>query len=145
MRLESSYRERLPLLPGALEAVERTAARWPLGVASSSGRRLIDLVLDTSGLGRFFSARVSSDDVAAGKPAPDVYLEAARRLDAAPGECAAIEDSTSGLRSAIAAGMKVIALPNDDFPPAPDAVEAAAAVLGSLDGLTPELIEAEPA
>jgi len=92
-RLEKRYHAELPLIPGALGAVERLAARWPLGLASSSNRELIDLVLSESGLGRSFQASVSSEEVARGKPAPDVFLEAARRLDVDPTRCAAIEDS----------------------------------------------------
>src|SRR5207253_1909847 len=96
-RMAERYRERLPLLPGASEAVERLAARWPLGLASSSNRPLIDLVLEVSGLGRFFRATVSSEEVARGKPAPDVFLEAARRLGVAPERCAVVEDSANGI------------------------------------------------
>jgi HAD superfamily hydrolase (TIGR01509 family) len=140
-RLEAIYRERLPLIPGAVEAVEALAERWPLGLASSSNRGLIDFVLDVSSLDRFFRATVSSEEVAFGKPAPDVYLEAARRLEAAPEHCAAIEDSEAGIRSAKAAGMRVIAIPNPHFPPAAEAVEAADAVLDSVAELRPEIVE----
>ena len=79
-RLEDRYRRELPLIAGAEQAVERIAERWPLALASSSNRELIDLVLESSGLGRYFQASVSSEEVARGKPAPDVFLEAARRL-----------------------------------------------------------------
>ena len=140
-RLEARYRDRLPLLPGAVEAVERLAARWPLGLASSSNRELIDLALEVSGLARFFRATVSSEDVARGKPAPDVYLEVARRLGFPPERCAAIEDSHNGIRSAMAAGMHVIAIPNAHFPPGPEALGEADVVLGSLEELTPEVVE----
>jgi HAD superfamily hydrolase (TIGR01509 family) len=134
------YRERLPLLPGALESVRALAAEWPLGLASSSNRHVIDLVLELAGIADDFQATVSSEEVGAGKPAPDVYLEAAKRLGLAPSDCAAIEDSTNGLRSARAAGMAVIAVPNRDFPPEPDALELADVVLDSLTELTPEVI-----
>ena len=137
-RLERIYRERLPLLPGAVEAVERLADRWPLGLASSSNRELIDLVLELSGLARHFRATVSSEEVASGKPAPDVYLEAARRLEVAPDRCAAVEDSENGILSAKAAGMRVLAIPNPHFPPAEDALAQADDVLGTLAELTPE-------
>ena len=140
-RMEARYRERLPLIPGAMEAVERLAARWPLGVASSSNRPLIDAVLELSGLGRFFRATVSSEEVPRGKPAPDVYLEAARRLGVAPESCAAVEDSHNGIRSAKAAGMRVIAIPNPAFPPDAEALAAADVVLDSLEDLTPEAID----
>jgi HAD superfamily hydrolase (TIGR01509 family) len=139
-RMEARYRERLPLVPGAVEAVERLAARWPLGLASSSNRPLIDAVLELAGLGRFFRSTVSSEEVARGKPAPDVYLEAARRLGVAPERCAAVEDSHSGIRSARAAGMRVVAIPNASFPPGEDALAEADVVLGSLDELRPETI-----
>ena len=103
-RLEALYRERLPLVPGALEAVRRIGERWPLGIASSSNRPLIDLFLELTGTGELFRATVSSEEVERGKPAPDVYLEAARRLGVSPATCAAIEDSENGIRSAAAAG-----------------------------------------
>jgi HAD superfamily hydrolase (TIGR01509 family) len=139
-RLEASYRERLPLIDGAPEAVERLAARWPLGLASSANRPLIELALERSSLDSYFRATVSSEEVERGKPAPDVYLEAARRLEVDPQSCAAIEDSTNGLRSAKAAGMRVIAIPNPAFPPADEALALADAVAESLGDLTPELV-----
>jgi HAD superfamily hydrolase (TIGR01509 family) len=139
-RMAERYRERLPLLEGANEAVARLAARWPLAIASSSNRELIDLVLELAGWERFFSASVSSEEVARGKPAPDVYLEAARRLGVAPERCAAIEDSQNGIRSAKAAGMRVVAIPNPHFPPDPDALELADVVLASLEELTVEAV-----
>jgi HAD superfamily hydrolase (TIGR01509 family) len=141
-RLQEIYRERLPLLPGAVDAVERLAARWPLAVASSSNRELIDLVLELSGLDGHFRATVSSEEVARGKPAPDVYVEAARRLGVPPARCAAVEDSENGILSAKEAGMRVLAIPNPHYPPAEDALAAADDVLGSLDELTPERIGA---
>jgi HAD superfamily hydrolase (TIGR01509 family) len=137
-RLEAVYRERLPLIPGAVEAVEQLAASLPLGLASSSNRELIDFVLEVSGLARHFTATVSSEEVARGKPAPDVYLEAARRLGVRPERCAAVEDSEAGIRSAKAAGMRVLAVPNPHFPPADDALAEADVVLASIAELTPE-------
>jgi HAD superfamily hydrolase (TIGR01509 family) len=139
-RLQSIYRERLPLLPGAREAVERLAARWPLGVASSSNRPLIDLVLDLAGIAPLFQATVSSEEVPRGKPAPDVYLEAARRLAVDAEQSAAIEDSESGLLAAAAAGMRVVAIPNRAFPPDEQALASANVVLRSLDELTPDIV-----
>jgi HAD superfamily hydrolase (TIGR01509 family) len=141
-RLLAVYRETLPLLPGASEAVERLAARWRLGLASSSNREVIDLVLERSGLGRFFEASVSSDEVGRGKPAPDVYLEAARLLDVAAAACVAIEDSENGIRSAAAAEMRVIAIPNPQYPPGADAIALAGGAIGSLSELTPAAVEA---
>jgi HAD superfamily hydrolase (TIGR01509 family) len=140
--MEARYREQLPLIPGAVEAVERLAARWPLGLASSSNRPLIDLVLELSGLGRFFRATVSSEEVARGKPAPDVYFEACRRLGVEATRAAAVEDSHAGIGAARAAGMRVIAIPNPSFPPGNEALAQADVVLGSLAELTPEAVDA---
>jgi HAD superfamily hydrolase (TIGR01509 family) len=140
-RLEEIYRRELPLVDGAAEAVERLAERWPLGLASSSNRELIDLVLELSRLARYFRVTISSEEVPRGKPAPDVYLEAARRLGVAPARCAAVEDSENGIRSAKAAGMHVLAIPNRVYPPAEDALALAGEVLTSIKELTPETIE----
>jgi HAD superfamily hydrolase (TIGR01509 family) len=140
-RMEARYRERLPLVEGAREAVERLAARWPLGLASSSNRPLIDAVLELAGLTERFAATVSSEEVPRGKPAPDVYLEAAARLGADPAGCAAIEDSHTGIRSARAAEMRVIAIPNAAFPPGEEALADADVVLASLDELRPEVVD----
>ena len=134
-RLERLYRERLPLYPGAVETIAAVAERHRLGLASSANREIIDLVLELARLGQFFEATVSSEEVPHGKPAPDVYLEAARRLRISPEHCAAVEDSTNGIRSAAAAGMKVVAIPNREFPPDDEALELTAAVLGSLTEL----------
>jgi HAD superfamily hydrolase (TIGR01509 family) len=139
-RLGERYRQRLPLLPGAVEAVRSLAGEWPLALASSSNRNVIDLVLEKAGFADAFTATVSSEEVERGKPAPDVYLEAARRLGADPESCAAIEDSGNGIRSAHAAGMAVIAVPNKDFPPDFDALALAALVFDSLTELSPERI-----
>ena len=140
-QLLAAYRRDLPLIAGAEEAVERLAARWSLGLASSSNPEVIELVLSKSGLDRHFAAWVSSEEVGPGKPAPDVYLEATRRLGAAADRCVAIEDSENGIRSAHAAGMRVIAVPNHEFPPDPDALALADHVADSLDALTPRLVE----
>jgi len=139
-RLAEVYRERLPLIEGAVEAVERLAAHWPLGLASSSNRELIDLVLELSGLARFFHVTVSSEEVQRGKPAPDVYLEAARGLGVPPENCAAVEDSRNGIRAAKAAGMRVIAIPNPHFPPGEESLALADVTLGSLAELTPSTV-----
>jgi len=140
-RLLADYQRSLPLIPGAVEAVRRVAARWPVGLASSANREVIDAVLAASGLAGVFGATVSGEEVAHGKPAPDIYLEAARRLGVEAARCAAVEDSTNGLRSGAAAGMKVVALPNREFPPAEDALALASVVLDSLDELSSELLE----
>ena len=131
-RLQAIYRRELPLIEGATDAVRRVADGWPLALASSSNRELIDLVFDLSGLVPYFDATVSSEEVARGKPSPDVYLEAANRLGVDPDRCAAIEDSTSGIKSAKAAGMRVIAIPNPRYPPDENALAEADVVLRSI-------------
>jgi HAD superfamily hydrolase (TIGR01509 family) len=138
-RIDQRYRERVPLLPGAEEAARATAQRWTLGVASSANRPLIDLVLELTGLAPLFRATVSSEEVPRGKPAPDVYLEAARQLELDPTRCAAVEDSANGIRSAAAAGMRVVAIPRPEFPPPEDALKRADSVLNSLAELVPAL------
>ena len=139
-RMLARYEEHLPLVDGAAEAVERLAGSFRLAVASSSNRPLIDMVLATSGLARSFEVVVSSEEVARGKPAPDVFLEAARLLGVAPERCAAVEDSANGIRAAHAAGMRVLAIPNPHYPPAADALALADVVLTSLDELQPEIV-----
>jgi HAD superfamily hydrolase (TIGR01509 family) len=139
-RLARRYRESLPLLPGAVEAVRSLARQWPLGLASSSNRKVIDLALEQAGVAGDFKTTVSSEEVERGKPAPDVYLEAARRLEVDAAACVAIEDSSNGIRSAHAAEMALIAVPNRDFPPEPDALALADLTLDSLEGLSPELV-----
>jgi HAD superfamily hydrolase (TIGR01509 family) len=139
-RLLAAYRRELPLLAGAVEAVKRLAARWPLGLASSANRPVIDAVLGRAGLTESFRATVSSEEVARGKPAPDVYLAATRKLEVEPERAAAVEDSSNGLRSASAAGMVVVAIPNREFPPEADALSLADVVLSKLDELTPDAV-----
>jgi HAD superfamily hydrolase (TIGR01509 family) len=136
-----AYRRELPLLPGAVEAVHRTAERFPLALASSSNREVFEEVLELAGLTECFDATVSSEEVERGKPAPDVYLEAARRLGVEPERCAAVEDSHAGIRSAKSAGMRVVAIPNASYPPDADALALADVVLDSLDQLTTARIE----
>jgi len=139
-RMLERYRERLPLIDGAVEAVRRLAPEFRLGVASSSNQPLIAAVLERAGIAELFDAVVSSEEVARGKPAPDVYVEAMRRLSAELGRTAAIEDSSNGVRAAHAAGMRVIALPNVHYPPAADALALADAVIASPAELTPALV-----
>jgi len=140
-RMLERYASGPPWLPGAVETVRRLAADFVLGLASSSNREIIDSVLEAGGIADCFRATVSSEEVAAGKPAPDVYVEVARRLGVDPRECAAIEDSHNGIRSAKAAGMRCIAIPNAHYPPG-DAVAEADAVVGSLSEVTPEVLVA---
>ena len=140
-RLEDRYRRELPMIAGAELAVDRLAERWPLALASSSNRELIDLGLESSGLGRRFEASVSSEEVERGKPAPDVFLEAARRLGVEPARCAAVEDSENGILAAKAAGMRTIAIPNPQYPPHDDALAAADVVLPTIEELTPAAVD----
>ncbi len=139
-RLEDLYWQHLPLLEGAVESVERMAKRFRLGLASSSNRPIIELVLELAAIADRFEVTVSSEEVEHGKPSPDVYLEALRRMKVAPARAAAIEDSTNGLLAARAAGMLVVAVPSPVFPPRSDALAAADIVLDSLTELTPETV-----
>jgi HAD superfamily hydrolase (TIGR01509 family) len=139
-RMQDRYREQVPLLPGAAQAVRRLAGRWPLGLASSSPPLLIGTVLDRAGLGGYFTATISTEKVARGKPAPDIYLAVAGQLGRAPERCVAVEDSANGLRSAAAAGLKVIAVPHPGYPPDQGALDEAGLVLTGLDELTPEAV-----
>lgn len=140
-RMRARYEDGLPLVDGAVAAVERLAGAFRLALASSSNRPLIDLVLERSGLAALFEATVSSEEVARGKPAPDVFLEAARRLGLPPERCAAVEDSGNGIRAAHAAGMRVIAIPNRRYPPPEDALALADVALASLAELEPTSIQ----
>ncbi len=138
--MAARYAEHLPLLPGAVGAVRALAAQWPLALASSAPASLIDVVLDTSGLRGCFQLAMSTEQVAAGKPAPDIYLAVTQALHRPPGQCAAVEDSSNGLRSAAAAGLRVIAVPRPEYPPEPDALQSAALTLGSLTELNPGVV-----
>ena len=140
-RMAEQYREAVPLLPGAAAAPRLLASRWPLGLASSSPRRLIDVVLDRTGLAALFAVIVPTDEVGRGKPAPDVYQEATARLGFDTQRCVAVEDSTNGLRAACAAGMEVVAVPRPAYPPDADALACAGLVLDSLEELTLEMVE----
>jgi HAD superfamily hydrolase (TIGR01509 family) len=141
-RMTDRYREHVPFLDGAVDAVGRMAARWPLGVASSAPAVLIDTVLDSAGLRSAFSVVMSTEQVAHGKPAPDIYLAVTAALGCPPPDCAAVEDSSNGLRSAAAAGLRVIAIPQPQYPPDPDALARASLVLPSLAGLTADAVAA---
>jgi HAD superfamily hydrolase (TIGR01509 family) len=140
-RMDEGYRRELPLLPGADAAVHALAGRWPLGLASSSNREIIDTVLELASFADAFRVTVSSEEVERGKPAADVYLQAARGLGADPRRCVAVEDSSNGLRAAAAARMTVIAVPNPHYPPDADALSLAAAVVTVVGEVTPTLVE----
>jgi len=132
------------LLPGSEAMVRESAVRVPIAVASSAPRRLIEAVLDETGLMPVFSAFVSSEEVPRGKPSPDVYEEAARRLGLEPSRCAGVEDSSNGLRAAAAAGMTVIAIPNPVYPPKQDALALASRIATSPDDARRILLERLP-
>jgi HAD superfamily hydrolase (TIGR01509 family) len=141
-RMAARYRERVPLIDGAVDAVHRIAARWPLAVASSAPATLIEIVLQSAGLRAYFTVVKSTEQVAHGKPAPDIYLAVTAELGWPPPDCAAVEDSSNGLRSAAAAGLRVIAIPQPQYPPDPDALSQASLVLPSLAGLTADAVAA---
>jgi len=144
-QMRASYRKSVPLMPGAVQAVRRLTAHWPLGMATSSPPALIDDVLDGADLHGCFAITLSTEAVARGKPAPDIYLAVADRLGHAPQRCAAVEDSTNGLLSAAAAGLYVIAVPHPRYPPDAAALRAASIVLTDLHELTPDVITRLPA
>lgn len=141
-RMARRYAAELPLMPHAVAAVRRLAERWPLGLASSSPRPLIDGVLAATALESTFAVIISTEEVGRGKPAPDVYLAAAEGLAIPPDRCAAVEDSSNGLRSAWAAGLVVVAVPHPRYPPDPAALDLADIVLDGLDELTVEALTA---
>jgi len=135
-RMLTRYGEAPPLIDGAADVVRAIAEAVPVAIASSSNPELIDVVLRVAGLADVVRDAVSSQEVPRGKPAPDVYLEAARRLGVDPSRSAAVEDSHNGIRSAKSAGMRVFAVPNPHYPPGADALALADVVLGSLGELT---------
>ena len=135
-RMVARYQQRVPFMDGAVDAVHRFAGRWPLGLASSSPPRLIETVLQSAGLRSCFAVVMSTEQVAHGKPAPDIYLAVTAELGCPPPDCAAVEDSSNGLRSAAAAGLRVIAIPQPRYPPDPDALAQASLVLPNLAELS---------
>ncbi len=139
-RMAERYRTSLPLIPGSVDVVRRLAGAYPVALASSSARILIDQVLRTAGLDDVFRVTLSTEEVPRGKPAPDVYLEAVSRLGLTPRVCAAVEDSSNGLRSAAAAGLAVVCVPHGVYPPAPDALALADLVVTAIGELTPEAV-----
>jgi HAD superfamily hydrolase (TIGR01509 family) len=141
--LAERYRRSLPLLPGAVDAVRAASARWPLAVASSSPQELIELVLELAGIREDFTVVLSSEQVPRGKPAPDVYLSVLERLGVPAADAAAVEDSASGIQAARAAGMRVVAIPNRVYPPAPEALALADVVLRDATELTPAVLAGE--
>ena len=141
-RMVELYRQDVPLLPGARAAVDAAASRWPIAIASGSDRVLLDTVLSTTGLGRCFAATVAGDEVSEGKPHPMIYDEACRRLGADPRQCVAVEDSGAGISSALAAGLKVVAVPRPGFAPKPEILARATVVLPDLTVLDADRVAA---
>lgn len=138
--LKVRYHHQLDILPGAVEAVRRMAELGPVGIASSSPRELIEALVRELGLTDVIQVIVSTEEVGRGKPAPDGFLAACAKLGATPRHTVAVEDSTNGIRSGLAAGMPVVAVPQDFHRPPQDLLDACSAVLPDLDGLTPELV-----
>lgn len=134
------YRSGVTLLPGALEAVRRMGQRYPLAIASSSPRLLIDTFVEVMDLADLIPVTVSTEEVERGKPAPDGFLRACELLDVNPGRAIAVEDSTNGIVSARAAGMTVVSVPPHFHPPSAD-VLAGTTVIETLEGLTYDLVE----
>lgn len=139
-KMQATYARSIPYLPGAVEAVALAAVHYPVGLASGSERTLIDIVVADAALRGKFQAVVCTDNMPRGKPAPDVYLEAARLLDVPPERCACVEDSGNGILAGAAAGMQIIAVPDPRFPPSPAALAQAHVVLASLAELNLALI-----
>ena len=139
-RVAESYRAgQVGLVPGAHALVAAVAARVPVALASSAPREIIDTVMGSMGIGAYFSATVSSVEVPRGKPSPDVYVEAVRRLGVDASASIAVEDSSNGVRAAAAAGLLVIAMPTPEYPLAPDARALADSVQESLSGVGNEI------
>jgi HAD superfamily hydrolase (TIGR01509 family) len=133
----AAYDQKLPLIRGAVDAVRRIAACVPVGIASSSNRVLIDLAVARAGLTDVMRAVVSAEEAGRGKPAPDVYLRAAELLGVPASACGAVEDSSNGIRSAHAAGMLTVAIPNREYPPEQAALDLADVVLHDIVALEP--------
>ena len=127
-----------PVIGDAVSVVRHLARRYSLAVASSAPPQIIEAALLGMGLRDAFAAVASSDEVPFGKPAPDVYLLAARRLGVAPATCLVVEDSLNGVLAALAASMPVVLIPNASIPPAPGAREAATLEVASLRDVDPE-------
>jgi HAD superfamily hydrolase (TIGR01509 family) len=139
-QMVTRYSAHVPLVPGADAVVRELARHWPLGLASSSPPRLIEAALAASGLVDAFAVTLSTEDAPRGKPAPDVYLAVAERLGVDPAACVAVEDSSNGVRSAAAAGMRVIAVPHRDYPLDEDARQRAWRVVDRVGAIKPDLV-----
>ncbi len=143
VRMRALYDRHLPLLPGAVDVVRVVAVEYPLAIASSSPPELIEHAMTAAGIRECFAATVSADRAGRGKPAPDVFLLAAKELGVAPSSIAVFEDSSAGIASAHAAGMTVIAVPNPHYPPSDAALSRASLVLPSLEQFRIEMLDFE--
>lgn len=139
--MQAFYAHQIPYLPGAVEAVDLAARFYPTGLASGSHRSLIDTVLNDTPMRGKFKAVVCSDQVPAGKPASDVYLETARELGVKAVDCVCLEDSVNGILAGRAAGMKVIAVPDHRLPPSQEVLHQADIVLPSLQAFNLGVIQ----
>lgn len=140
-RMAQTYVDRPPVLPDATTTLSTVTSQYPTAIASSAPDRIIRAFLEATDLVETVGFTISSENAAAGKPSPDVYLRAARGLGVPPEECAAVEDSSNGLRAAVAAGTTVFAVPNPHFPPADDALAGTYRVLGAIGELPGALSE----
>ena len=141
-RMEAYYRAReVQVLPGADECLRWCAERFRTALVSGSPHRLINAAIDGAGWSAYFDMRLSSDDVAHGKPAPDVYVEAMRRMDMTPDQTVVLEDSGAGIRAGLSAGARVIAVPNPETDPGPDVLALATVVVPSLNDVPAILTE----
>jgi HAD superfamily hydrolase (TIGR01509 family) len=140
-RMVAHYKRRMPILPGAIEAVRTAAARYKVGLASGSETSVIKPVMEETGLGKIFNVVLYGDTVPRGKPAPDIYLEAARQFDISPEQAVGVEDSANGIRALKAAGMRVIAVPGQAFPLADEVLQLADVTLDSLEAFSIDLVQ----
>ncbi len=140
-QMAAMYEQKIPFLPGAVEAVHWAAARYPTALASGSPHRLIDIVTQSPELEGRFQAIVSADEVGIGKPDPAVYLETAKRLDIVPEKCLCLEDSPVGVLSGRRANMYVINVPDAELPLTPEQAKHADLVLESLEDYSAEVIK----
>lgn len=140
-RMGTKYAARMPVRPGAIEAVHLAGKHYRVGLASGSPTALINRVMELTGLDKVFETIVYGDDIPNGKPAPDIYIEAMRRLDVSSTEAIGVEDSANGIRALKAAGMYAIAAPSPDFPLPPDVAAMADTLIESLEQFSVELVE----
>lgn len=141
-RMIAHYEERLPVRPGAVEAVRLAAQHYRVALASGSPTEIIRWVTELTGLDQVFEVMVFGDDIPNGKPAPDIYLEALRRLGVAPEAAVGVEDSANGIRALKAAGMYAIAAPSPMFPLSAEILRLADTKIDSLEDFSLALVQA---